>query len=193
MNVGCVEMAGRRLARPSGGRVLGACNQRLARQASPRLWQRSDALRAKRQAEFATFPFRRKSFWGVVTRGLLAEPRRASGNGRAPSGRRFWPFAIWPFLPLPSPVSKAKTSTTALSFEDALAQIESIIERIESGEVGLEQSLTEYEKGVGLINHCRGKLDRARQQVEDLTKSLETADDGGSEDGEDDGGAEQAG
>ena len=68
-----------------------------------------------------------------------------------------------------------------LSFESALAQIESIIERIESGEVGLEQSLTEYEKGVGLINHCRAKLDRARQQVEDLTKTLESADDGDSD------------
>lgn len=78
----------------------------------------------------------------------------------------------------------------ALSFEDALAQIEAIIERIESGEVGLEQSLTEYEKGVGLINHCRTKLDRARTQVEDLTKTLESADEGNS--GEGGGDAEQA-
>ncbi len=76
---------------------------------------------------------------------------------------------------------KAKDDPSTLSFESALAQIETIIERIESGEVGLEQSLTEYEKGGSLINHCRGKLDRARQQVEDLTKALESADDGGSD------------
>lgn len=93
-----------------------------------------------------------------------------------------------------SPVTKPKPSTptpkdlTTLSFEDALGRIESIIERIESGEAGLEQSLAEYEQGVALINHCRGKLDRARQQVEDLTKTLEAADvgaDGGKADEED--------
>jgi exodeoxyribonuclease VII small subunit len=68
---------------------------------------------------------------------------------------------------------KSPHSSDTLSFENALAQIEQIIERIESGEVGLEQSLTEYERGVGLINHCRTKLDAARRQVEDLTRKLE--------------------
>lgn len=67
----------------------------------------------------------------------------------------------------------------ALSFEDALAQIEGILERIESGEVGLEESLAEYERGVGLLNHCRGKLDRAKQKVEDLTRTLSSADESG--------------
>lgn len=90
-------------------------------------------------------------------------------------------------VPAVSKPSKSKSGDAkaidGLSFEDALAQIESIIERIESGEVGLEQSLTEYEKGVGLINHCRAKLDRARQQVEDLTKTLESADEGDSDGG----------
>ena len=61
----------------------------------------------------------------------------------------------------------------ALSFEDALAQVESIIERIEAGEVGLEQSLAEYERGVVLINHCRSRLNRAHQQIEDLTRKLD--------------------
>ena len=76
-------------------------------------------------------------------------------------------------MPPPKPSTPATPSDTAkLSFEDALAQIESIIERIEAGEVGLEQSLAEYERGVGLINHCRGKLDKAREQVEDLTAKL---------------------
>jgi exodeoxyribonuclease VII small subunit len=63
------------------------------------------------------------------------------------------------------------------SFEDALAQVESIIEQIESGEVGLEESLSAYERGVGLINLCRDRLDKAQQRVEDLTKKLGEADD----------------
>jgi exodeoxyribonuclease VII small subunit len=78
-------------------------------------------------------------------------------------------------------VAKSPRTTTepaSLSFEDALVQIEAIIERIEAGEVGLEQSLAEYERGVGLINHCRSKLDRARQQVEDLTRKLQATDEG---------------
>lgn len=70
-----------------------------------------------------------------------------------------------------------------LSFEAALSQIEAIIERIEAGEVGLEESLAEYERGVGLINHCRGKLDRAKQRVEDLTRKLSSADEGGTSSG----------
>lgn len=65
-----------------------------------------------------------------------------------------------------------------LSFEKALGEIEAIIERIEAGEVGLEESLAQYERGVALVNHCRGKLDRAQQQVEDLTRRLEKADEG---------------
>lgn len=72
-----------------------------------------------------------------------------------------------------------KQSAEELRFEDALAQIESIIERIESGEVGLEESLAQYERGVSLISHCRTKLDAARQKVEDLTRKLQDADEGG--------------
>ena len=69
-----------------------------------------------------------------------------------------------------------------MPFEEALLQIESIIEQIESGEIGLEQSLAEYERGVTLINHCRAKLGQAQQRVQDLTKRLETADEEGSPD-----------
>ena len=70
-------------------------------------------------------------------------------------------------------VAKGPVAADGLSFEEALAQVESIIDRIEAGEVGLEQSLVEYERGVGLINLCRTKLDRAQQQIEDLTRKLD--------------------
>lgn len=62
------------------------------------------------------------------------------------------------------------------AFEQAMAEIESIVERIEGGEVGLEDALAQYERGVNLINQCRARLSRAQQQVEDLTKRLEQAD-----------------
>lgn len=80
-----------------------------------------------------------------------------------------------------------------LTFEQALGEIESIIERIETGEIGLEESLREYERGVALVNHCRGKLDGAQRQVEDLTRRLRAADEGGADEGEDDLSSEGAG
>ena len=54
-------------------------------------------------------------------------------------------------------------------FEEALEAVERIISQIESGEIGLEQSLAEYERGVLLIRKCRETLERAEQRVRDLT------------------------
>lgn len=56
------------------------------------------------------------------------------------------------------------------SFEEALDQLESLIERIEGGEVGLEQSIAEYERGMTLIRRCREILERAQQRVEELSR-----------------------
>lgn len=71
---------------------------------------------------------------------------------------------------------KARPSAAEPDFEKAMAEIEAIVERIEGGEVGLEDALIQYERGVALINQCRARLGRAQQQVEDLTKRLEQAD-----------------
>lgn len=79
--------------------------------------------------------------------------------------------------PAKSPRS-GPSDVNALSFEEALGEIESIIDRIEAGEIGLEESLKDYERGVLLVHHCRAKLDRSQQQVEDLTRRLEQADNG---------------
>jgi exodeoxyribonuclease VII small subunit len=59
-------------------------------------------------------------------------------------------------------------------FEDALAEVELIIRRIESGEVGLEQSIEQYERGVGLIKRCREVLDRVEERVTDLTEQMKS-------------------
>lgn len=77
--------------------------------------------------------------------------------------------------------AKGKPPASAeVDFEKAMAEIEAIVERIEGGEVGLEDALAQYERGVSLINQCRTRLGRAQQQVEDLTKRLEQADNDGS-------------
>lgn len=55
------------------------------------------------------------------------------------------------------------------TFEEAIEKLESIIDRIESGEVGLEDSLGEYEQGMKLVTRCRTILDRAQQKFAELT------------------------
>ncbi len=64
---------------------------------------------------------------------------------------------------------KQKSATESLTYEQALGELESLIERIEQGEIGLEESLTEYRRGAALLKRCRGILETAEQQIEELT------------------------
>src|ERR1700709_545 len=59
------------------------------------------------------------------------------------------------------------------NFEAALAELEQILADIEGGEVGLEESLSKYERGNFLIQHCRGVLGAAEKQIELLSKSAD--------------------
>jgi exodeoxyribonuclease VII small subunit len=57
-----------------------------------------------------------------------------------------------------------------LTFEAAMARLEEIVERVERGEVGLEEALKEYEAGMGLIKRCKEVLAKAQQRVEELAR-----------------------
>ncbi|MDZ4753570.1 MAG: exodeoxyribonuclease VII small subunit [Phycisphaerae bacterium] len=57
----------------------------------------------------------------------------------------------------------------ALSYEDALAQLEAIIDRVEHGDVGIEQTLDEYRKGRALLRRCQAILDTAEQEIKRLS------------------------
>ncbi len=59
--------------------------------------------------------------------------------------------------------------TDDLSFEAALTELEGIVRVLEDGETGLEQSLAQYERGVGLLKHCYGQLRQAEQRILLLT------------------------
>lgn len=63
-----------------------------------------------------------------------------------------------------------KNQTPPKSFEDALRELEQILNEIEAGQVGLEESLVRYERGNFLILHCRAVLNRAEKQIEMLSK-----------------------
>jgi len=60
-----------------------------------------------------------------------------------------------------------QTPPEKLTFEQAVAELESIIEQIEQGEIGLEESLKQRKRGDGLIKRCRAILDAAEQELEE--------------------------
>lgn len=57
---------------------------------------------------------------------------------------------------------------TALSFEDALKQLEQIVGQLESGEVPLDQAITLYETGDALRRQCQARLDSAQARIEQV-------------------------
>lgn len=68
-------------------------------------------------------------------------------------------------------MSESPEDLADLGFEEAMERIEGIIERIESGEAGLEESIREYEAGAGLLRRCREILEKAEQRVAKLDLS----------------------
>jgi exodeoxyribonuclease VII small subunit len=63
-----------------------------------------------------------------------------------------------------------KNQPVPKNFEEAIAELERILSEMEGGQVGLENSLTKYERGTFLIQHCRGVLTAAEKQIEILSK-----------------------
>jgi exodeoxyribonuclease VII small subunit len=57
---------------------------------------------------------------------------------------------------------------SALSFEQALAELEKIVGELESGQAPLEQSIELYERGARLKAHCEARLDAAKLRVEKI-------------------------
>jgi len=59
-------------------------------------------------------------------------------------------------------------ATQPETFEKSLTRLESIVSRLEGGELPLEESLTLFEEGVGLVKQCSRRLDEAERRVERL-------------------------
>ncbi|CAA7626668.1 exonuclease VII small subunit [Candidatus Terasakiella magnetica] len=70
----------------------------------------------------------------------------------------------------------------ALSFEDALAELDRIVRQLEEGRGKLDDAIAAYERGALLKKHCEAKLDEARAKVDriilapDGSVSVEAAD-----------------
>ncbi|HEY4749210.1 MAG TPA: exodeoxyribonuclease VII small subunit [Steroidobacteraceae bacterium] len=55
-------------------------------------------------------------------------------------------------------------------FEQALAELETLVERLERGDVPLDEALKYFERGVALTRHCQSALQAAQQKVEILLR-----------------------
>jgi exodeoxyribonuclease VII small subunit len=68
-------------------------------------------------------------------------------------------------------MAKRKTDEqTELSFEERLARLDQIVTKLESGDVGLDESLKLYAEGAGLIKDCRKTLAEAEKKIAKLTE-----------------------
>lgn len=65
-------------------------------------------------------------------------------------------------------MSAAAKDISALSFESALAELETIVKDLENGKTSLDQSIAAYERGVALKNHCETKLREAQSKIEKI-------------------------
>ena len=83
-------------------------------------------------------------------------------------------------------MSKPSGDSAKLNFEQALAELEKIVARLESGDLSLEESLATHKRGLELARFCQQKLEAAQQQVKvlegEVLKPLEKI---APEDGED--------
>ncbi len=67
----------------------------------------------------------------------------------------------------------AETPVTELSFEQAMAELEDVVGRLERGDVALDESIALYERGAALKKRCEAKLKEAEEKVAAITLDAE--------------------
>jgi exodeoxyribonuclease VII small subunit len=65
---------------------------------------------------------------------------------------------------------KKENDIDKLSFEEAIKELTNIVGKIEQGQIPLQDSLEQYEKGMALIKQCRTILQKAEDRIEKITK-----------------------
>jgi exodeoxyribonuclease VII small subunit len=66
---------------------------------------------------------------------------------------------------------KAEKQEPAMSFEEAMEKLESIVDRLEAGDVPLETAIDLFQEGMKLSQLCGGKLDQVEKRIETLLES----------------------
>lgn len=73
-------------------------------------------------------------------------------------------------------MSKKSAASNTPDFEKSLAELEQIVERMEQGELSLDESLKQFERGIALARSCQSALQGAEQKVELLLRKSGAAD-----------------
>ncbi len=73
----------------------------------------------------------------------------------------------------PRPPAAGAKAIEGMSFEEALAELEGIVQRLERGQLDLEASIAAYERGTLLRQHCAEKLRQVQLRVEKLALDRE--------------------
>ena len=74
-------------------------------------------------------------------------------------------------MPKPSTSPAAAPAVTpVVDFETSMSELESLVERLEAGDLPLEESLQAFERGIALTRSCQSALKDAEQKVEVLLK-----------------------
>ena len=68
-------------------------------------------------------------------------------------------------------IVKRPNPNTEIPFETALADLESIVARMESADLPLEEMIAGYEQGIRLLGICEGRIASARQRVEKIARA----------------------
>lgn len=76
-----------------------------------------------------------------------------------------------------SKTSSPDTATEPADFERSLAELEAIVDKLEDGDLSLDDSLRHFERGVQLTRSCQSALKQAEQKVEMLLKRSGAEDD----------------
>ena len=74
-----------------------------------------------------------------------------------------------PAVPDDSSTNEPISPNEPLSFEQALGELQQVVDELEEGSVGLEESMRRFERGTALLRHCYGLLEHAEQRIEILT------------------------
>ncbi len=74
------------------------------------------------------------------------------------------------------PESKKKEKPETLSYEQAMAELEKLVAKLENGNLTLEESLQLYEKGVHLSAICHRTLEEAELRIKTIQNDKETED-----------------
>ena len=69
---------------------------------------------------------------------------------------------------------KQNNSIEKMNFEESIRELTNIVGKIEQGQIPLQESIEQYEKGMTLIKHCREILVKAEKRIEKISQTEDT-------------------